>query len=131
MLGTITNPYRSRWPDNKVYSYPQPREFPGDYKLIDTSRELFLICQEPIGKKAASPVKRAEPNGWDRSYFFRYTLSPTFSCRFGMVTFPSVEAMMIVLPVEEGPNSFERSTLIVNTDPSMLISMFFMIAPFQ
>jgi hypothetical protein len=48
-----------------------------------------------------------------------------------MVTFPSVEAMMIVLPVEEGPNSFERSTLIVNTDPSMLISMFFMIVSFQ
>ena len=48
-----------------------------------------------------------------------------------MVTFPSVEAMMIVLPVEEGPNSFERSTLIVNIDPSTLISTFFMIAPFQ
>ena len=43
-------------------------------------------------------------------YFFRYTLSPIFSCRSGMVTFPSVEAMMMVLPVEEGPNSFERST---------------------
>lgn len=67
----------------------------------------------------------------ERRYFFRYTLIPTFSCRFGMVTFPSVEAMMIVLPVEEGPNSFERSTLIVNTDPSTLISTFFMILPFQ
>ena len=76
-------------------------------------------------------MKKVGPNGCEQCYFFRYTLSPTFSCRFGTVTFPSVEAMMIVLPVEEGPNSFERSTLIVNIDPSMLISTFFMIAPFQ
>lgn len=75
-------------------------------------------------------MKKVGPNDRERRYFFRYTLIPTFSCRFGMVTFPSVEAMMIVLPVEEGPNSFERSTLIVNTDPSTLISTFFMILPF-
>ena len=43
-----------------------------------------------------------------------------------MVTFPSVEAMIIVLPVEDGPNSFDRSTRIVSTVPSTVISTFFM-----
>src|SRR6476660_7902056 len=58
--------------------------------------------------------------------FFRYTLRPTFSSRFGIVTFPSVEAMMMVFPDAEGPNSFERSTLIVSVVPSTVISTFFM-----
>src|SRR6476646_8090743 len=57
--------------------------------------------------------------------FFRYTLSPTFSSRFGIVTFPSVEAMMIVFPDAEGPNSLLRSTLIVSMVPSTVISTFF------
>src|SRR6476620_6355485 len=61
-----------------------------------------------------------------RHDFFRYTLRPTFSSRFGIVTFPSVDAMMIVFPEEEGPNSFERSTLIVSMVPSTVISTFFM-----
>ena len=43
------------------------------------------------------------------------------------VTFPSVEAMMIVLPEEDGPNSLERSTLIVRMVPSTVISTFFMV----
>ena len=64
-------------------------------------------------------------------HFFRYTFSPTFSSRFGMVTFPSVEAMMIVFPDAEGPNSLDRSTLIVNIVPSTVISTFFMIVAFQ
>jgi hypothetical protein len=46
-----------------------------------------------------------------------------------MLTFPSVEAMMIVLPEEDGPNSFERSTLTVRIVPSTLISTFFMVPP--
>src|SRR6476646_11774914 len=58
--------------------------------------------------------------------FFRYTLRPTFSSRFGIVTFPSVEAMMMVFPDAEGPNSFERSTLIVSVVPSTVMSTFFM-----
>lgn len=42
-----------------------------------------------------------------------------------MLTFPSVVAMMIVLPEEDGPNSLERSTLTVRRDPSTLNSTFF------
>lgn len=84
-----------------------------------------------LKKEGTLVVKKIGPNGCEKSYFFLYTLSPTFSCRFGTVTFPSVEAMIIVLPVEDGPNSFERSTLIVNIDPSTLISTFFMLTPFQ
>jgi hypothetical protein len=64
-------------------------------------------------------------------YFFRYTFRPTFSSRFGMVTFPSVEAMMIVFPEAEGPNSLDRSILIVNVVPSTVISTFFMMIAFQ
>mgnify|MGYP001611776237 CR=1 FL=1 len=64
-------------------------------------------------------------------HFFRYTFNPTFSSRFGMVTFPSVEAIMIVFPDAEGPNSLDRSTLIVNIVPSTVISTFFMIVAFQ
>ena len=60
-------------------------------------------------------------------HFFRYTFSPTFSSRFGIATFPSVEAMMMVFPEADGPNSFERSTLIVNIVPSTFISTFFII----
>jgi hypothetical protein len=59
-------------------------------------------------------------------HFFRYTFSPTFSSRFGIVTFPSVDAMMVVFPEAEGPNSLDRSTLIVNVVPSTVISTFFM-----
>lgn len=62
-------------------------------------------------------------------HFFRYTFSPTFSSRFGMVTFPSVEAMMVVFPEAEGPNSLDKSTLIVNVVPSTVISTFFMMVP--
>jgi len=43
-----------------------------------------------------------------------------------MDTLPSVEAMMIALPEAEGPNSFDRSTLIVRMFPSIDISTFFM-----
>src|SRR5215510_12987126 len=41
------------------------------------------------------------------SHFLRYTFSPTFSSRFGIVTFPSVEAIMVVFPEAEGPNSLD------------------------
>ena len=44
-----------------------------------------------------------------------------------MLTFPSVEAMMVVFPEEDGPNSLERSTLIVRIFPSTVISTFFMV----
>ena len=64
-------------------------------------------------------------------YFFLYTFSPTFSVRSGMVTFPSVEAMMIVFPEADGPNSLDRSTLMVNKVPSTVISTFFMIVASQ
>lgn len=64
-------------------------------------------------------------------HFFRYTFNPTFSSRFGMVTFPSVEAMMIVFPDAEGPNSLDISILIVNIVPSTVISTFFMMVAFQ
>jgi len=105
--------------------------FLGITDLLIRLERCFRSVKSRSEKKAPSPAKKIGPYGCERRYFFRYTLSPTFSCRFGMVTFPSVEAMMIVFPVEEGPNSFERSTLIVNIDPSTLISTFFMIAPFQ
>jgi len=64
-------------------------------------------------------------------HFFLYTFSPTFSSRFGMVTFPSVEAMIVVFPEAEGPNSLDRSTLIVNVVPSTVISTFFMMIASQ
>jgi len=38
---------------------------------------------------------------------------------------PSVEAMMMVLPDADGPNSFDRSTLIVRIFPATVISTFF------
>ena len=74
---------------------------------------------------------RQSCRGAGPGHFFRYTFSPTFSSRFGMVTFPSVEAMMIVFPDAEGPNSLDRSTLIVNIVPATVISTFFMIVAFQ
>lgn len=40
---------------------------------------------------------------------------------------PSVEAMMMVLPEDDGPNSLVRSTLMVRMLPSTLISTFFML----
>src|SRR3990172_449212 len=43
-----------------------------------------------------------------------------------MLTFPSVEAMMMVLPDDDGPNSWDRSTLMVRMFPSTFISTFFM-----
>src|SRR5437870_9490749 len=42
-----------------------------------------------------------------------------------MDTLRSVEAMMMVLPEEDGPNSFVRSTLIVRMFPSTAIWTFF------
>jgi hypothetical protein len=42
-----------------------------------------------------------------------------------MTTLPSVEAIIMVFPEEEGPNSFDRSTLIVRIFPSTDISTFF------
>ena len=57
--------------------------------------------------------------------FLRYTFSPTFSSRSVTDTFPSVLAMMIVLPEDEGPNSLLRSTLIVRMFPSTVMSTFF------
>src|SRR5271157_3145323 len=57
--------------------------------------------------------------------FFRYTFKPTFSSRSVTDTFPSVVAMMMVLPDPEGPNSLLRSTLIVRMFPSTFISTFF------
>jgi hypothetical protein len=36
---------------------------------------------------------------------------------------------MMVLPDEEGPNSFDRSTVIVRMLPAMVISTFFMDRP--
>ena len=72
-----------------------------------------------------------DPHRRAAGHFFRYTFSPTFSSRFGMVIFPSVEAMMMVFPEAEGPNSLDRSTLIVNMVPSTVISTFFMMVAFQ
>src|SRR4030042_6157407 len=61
-----------------------------------------------------------------RFYFLRYTFNPTLasSCP-GMTTLPSVEAIMIVLPEADGPNSFDRSILIVRMFVSIDISTFF------
>jgi hypothetical protein len=51
-------------------------------------------------------------------HFFLYTFNPIFlSSAPGMLTFPSVEAMMIVLPDDDGPNSLVRSTLMVRRFP--------------
>src|SRR4030043_1453891 len=42
-----------------------------------------------------------------------------------MATFPSVEAMMMVFPDDDGPNSSDRSTFMVRMLPSTFISTFF------
>jgi hypothetical protein len=39
--------------------------------------------------------------------------------------------MMVVFPEAEGPNSLDKSTLIVNVVPSMVISTFFMMVASQ
>ena len=57
--------------------------------------------------------------------FLRYTFSPTFSSLSATETFPSVLAMMIVLPEVDGPNSLVKSTLIVRMFPSTDMSTFF------
>jgi hypothetical protein len=44
----------------------------------------------------------------------------------GMVTLPSVEAMITLLPEDDLPKSFEISTVIVNTLPVTFMSQFFM-----
>ena len=59
--------------------------------------------------------------------FFRYTFRPTFSSLSGTLMFPSVEAMMMVFPDDDGPNSFARSTLMVRMLPSTDISTFFIL----
>src|SRR5437867_9701952 len=51
--------------------------------------------------------------------------NPTFSSRSGTETLPSVEAMVMVLPEEDGTNSFDKSTLIVRMFPSTVICTFF------
>src|SRR5207249_12158713 len=51
--------------------------------------------------------------------------NPTFSSRSGTETLPSVEAMMMVLPEEDGTTSFDKSTLIVRMFPSPVICTFF------
>ena len=77
----------------------------------------------------------AEKNGSSRCsnvpYFLRYTFRPIFSFRLGMVTLPYVEAMMMVLPEADGPNSLERSTVIVSIVPSTRSSTFFTLPPFS
>lgn len=47
----------------------------------------------------------------------------------GTSTLPSVLAMIVVLPEDDGPNSFVRSTRIVRTVPSTRMSTFFTRAP--
>ncbi len=66
-------------------------------------------------------------NGRPAFYFFRYTFRPIFSSRFGTVMLPSVEAMIMVFPEAEGPNSLERSILMVNNAPSTVMSTFFIL----
>src|SRR3989337_3207189 len=50
---------------------------------------------------------------------------PIFSSRAGIVTFPSVDATMMFFPDEEGPNSFDKSILMVSMFPSTENSTFF------
>ncbi|CUQ68291.1 protein of unknown function [Candidatus Nitrospira inopinata] len=83
------------------------------------------------GRFPKAPSIAGTPLSSRWGHFFRYTFSPTFSWRFGTATLPSVEAMMIVLPEAEGPNSLERSTLIVRMVPSTVISTFFMAGSFH
>src|SRR4029453_1231947 len=53
-------------------------------------------------------------------------LRPIFSSRSSTGTLPSVDAMMIVFPEADGPNSLARSTVMVRMVPSIFISTFFM-----
>ena len=69
-------------------------------------------------------------SGFKPHHFFRYTFSPIFLSSIpGMLTLPSLEAMMIVFPEEDGPNSLERSTLMVRMVPSTFMSIFFTVTP--
>src|SRR5271157_5828905 len=80
--------------------------------------------------RARSLTVRREEGRGDHG-FLRYTFSPTFSSRSATETFPSVLAMMIVLPEDDGPNSLPRSTLIVRMFPSTVMSTFFKLPPFR
>jgi hypothetical protein len=44
-----------------------------------------------------------------------------------MATLPSVVAMMMVFPDDDGPNYLDRSTFMVRMLPSTFISTFFMV----
>lgn len=59
-------------------------------------------------------------------HFLRYTLRPTTSLRPASGKFPSVDAIMIVLPEDDGPKSLVRSTVIVKMFPLTDNSTFFM-----
>ena len=83
----------------------------------------------PTTQGANKTAGRAFPHPRERinkrQDFLRYTFSPTFSSRSATETFPSVLAMMIVLPEVDGPNSLVKSTLIVRIFPSTDMSTFF------
>src|SRR5215510_5820549 len=84
----------------------------------------------PVPAPVTSATLLAFAMAWmSSSHFLRYTLRPTFSSRLGTATLPSVEAMMMVFPDEDGPNSFDRSTVMVRILPNMDISTFFISCP--
>ena len=45
----------------------------------------------------------------------------------GILAFPSIEVMIIVLPEEDGPNSLERSPPMIRTSPQTVISTIFIV----
>jgi hypothetical protein len=92
-----------------------------DFARLDDADDLDGLFR-PSGSQGG-PIARVP-----LFHFLRQTFRPIFlSSTPGMLTFPSVEAMMIVFPEEDGPNSLERSILIVRIFPSTVISTFFIV----
>ena len=97
-------------------------ERPGDAGVEGAVGALEEVAEPPVRPFTTMAhhvggITRNAP-GQGEPYFFRYTFTPTFSSRSGTATFPSVDATMMVLPDEEGPNSFDKSTLMIRMFPS-------------
>ena len=59
-----------------MHGYPQPREFSVDRRLIDTSRALFLICQEPVGKESSPAGEEGKAEWLRATLLFSVNIDP-------------------------------------------------------
>ena len=95
---------------------------------IDTDVASLAALEHAFHPSLKNSGAIFEPHG---SYygFALYTFKPILTASFpGTDLLPSEDAMTMDFPDVEGPNSFERSTLMVKILPSINISTFFMIS---